>query len=87
MGGEDVLLIPRRRQPLPDYGVLARRGHDDPPHEEGYVVGRVHAGIDQSSHVKEILNISGSYIIPNKVFCRISILQTSGCQRLVVCDT
>ena len=47
MGGENVLLIPRRRQPLPDYGVLARRGHDDPPHEEGHVVGRVHAGIDQ----------------------------------------
>lgn len=42
MGCENVLLLPGRRQPLPDHGVPAWRRHDDTPHEEGYTLRRVH---------------------------------------------
>ena len=44
MGGQDVLLVPGRRQPLPDHGVLAWRGHDDPAHEERHPIRRMHTG-------------------------------------------
>ena len=45
MGCEDVLLLSRCRQPLPDHGVLAGGRHDDAPHEEGYTLRRLHTGM------------------------------------------